>query len=202
MSENVILVGAGGHGKVLADLVEKAGDHVLGFLDDAPAQSEVLGLPVLGPTGDWKKFAGHARFLLAIGSNEARRRLSQLMDVDWYTAVHPGAWIGSGVVLGRGTVVMAGAVINPDARVGCHSIINTGAVVEHDNVIGNFVHVSPHATLCGTVHVGDGTHIGAGAVVRNGISICGGVTVGAGAVVVQNIERPGIYVGVPARERP
>ena len=202
MSENVILVGAGGHGKVLADLVEKAGDHVVGFLDDAPEREEALGFPILGLTRDWPQFADRARFLLAIGSNETRRRLAQSMAVDWYTAVHPGAWIGCGVTLGCGTVVMAGAVINPDARVGMHSIINTGAVVEHDNVIGDFVHVSPHATLCGTVRVGNATHIGAGAVVRNGISVCGGVTVGAGAVVVRNIERPGIYVGVPAREMP
>ncbi len=202
MSENVILIGAGGHGKVIADIVMRAGAHVMGFLDDAPASDSVLGIPVLGPVSSWPQYCHNASFVLAIGANGVRRRLAGEMDVSWFTAIHPSAQIGREAVIGPGTVIMANAVVNPQARIGAHCIVNTGAIVEHDNVIGDFVHLSPGAVLCGTVHVGEETHIGAGAVLKNNIRVCAGVVIGAGGVVIHDIETPGTYVGVPVRLLP
>lgn len=200
MSQTVIIVGAGGHGRVIAEIVRCAGDRLLGYLDDAVSVN--AGLPVLGPVSDWPQYAEKASFILGIGANESRCRLSQEMDVTWYTACHPTAISAPGVEIGEGTVLMPGMIVNPGARIGRHCILNTGSIVEHDCFIADFVHISPGAVLCGTVHVGQGTHIGAGAVVKNQVSICSGCTIGAGAVVVRDITQPGTYVGVPARLLP
>ena len=202
MNEQVIVVGAGGHGKVIADIVRCCGDTVLGFLDDGyPSQEDVCGIPVLGKI---EKYANYpdAKFVIAIGNGVVRQKVAErLSDVRWYTAIHPGAVISSmGTVIGEGTVVMAGAVVNPCAVIGKHCIINTGASVDHDNRIGDYAHISVGATLAGAVTVGNTVWVGAGAVISNHVSICGGCMIGAGAVVVRNIEETGTYVGVPARK--
>lgn len=202
MSENVILIGAGGHGKVIADIVCRAGGQVIGFLDDHPTDDSVLGIPILGPVASWPQYGHNASFVLAIGANGVRRRLAESMDVSWYTAIHPSASIGREVVVGPGSVVMANAVINPQTRIGAHCIINSGAIVEHDNLIGDYVHISPGAVLCGTVRVGTECHIGAGAILKNNISVGPHTVVGAGGVVIHDLETPGTYVGVPVRALP
>lgn len=201
MSEQVIVIGGGGHAKVLIDCIQSAGDTVVGVLDDALAVgSTVLDVPVLGKTSDYKKYPDQ-KFMIAVGSNAVRRRLAESMTAEWYTAVHPRAVVSQYAALGAGCVVMPNAVINAEAVVGAHCIINTGAIVEHDNRLADFVHISPSAALAGTVSVGAETHIGIGAVVRNNIQICGGCTIGAGAVVVKNITESGVYVGVPAHKK-
>ena len=200
MEKQVIVIGAGGHGKVIADIVIASGDRVLGFLDDGMTQGQQInGIPVLGGVEDYVRFP-EAEFVIAIGNAAVRRRIAErLQGARWYCAVHPCAVVSEmDVHVGEGTVIMAGAVVNPGAKIGSHCIINTGAIVEHDNRIGDFVHISVGAKLAGTVTIGDDTWIGIGAVVSNNLSVCGGSTVGAGAVVVKNITEPGVYVGVPA----
>lgn len=199
MSDGVILIGGGGHAKVVADVVLASGDRILGFLDDDPENNDLFGYPSLGMVSDWARYAGTALFILAVGSNLLRESLKRSMDVHWYTAVHPSAQIGTAVKIGAGSVIMANAALNPDSSVGMHCIINTGAIIEHDNHIADYVHISPRAVLCGGVTVGTRTHVGAGAVVINNISVCSDVIVGAGAAVVEDITEPGTYVGVPAR---
>ncbi len=200
MCKGLVIIGAGGHGKVIADIAVECGYSDIVFLDDGVRGSR-LGFPVVGPVADAPGLNDGAHlFVLALGNNEVRRTLAQKYDLPWATLVHPSAQIGLGVTMGAGTVVMANAVVNPDAVIGRHAIINTGAVVEHDNVIGDYVHISPRAALAGTVTVGEGTHIGIGVCVRNNIRICGGCTIGAGAVVVKDIEEAGTYVGVPGRK--
>ena len=189
--KDVIIIGAGGHARVIADIVTAAGDRLLGHLDDHA--------PAMGPVSDYINYPD-AYFIIGIGSSSVRRRMAEkLGDVQWYTAIHPTAVIGSHVTIGKGTAVMANAVINPGACVGQHAIVNTGAIVEHDNQISDYVHISVGAKLAGTVSIGPDTWIGIGAVVSNNLSICGGCMVGAGAVVVKSITDPGTYVGVPAR---
>lgn len=197
-----MIIGAGGHGKVIADIVLHSGDSVLGFLDDDPQKKEILGFPVLGLAADWERFSSDACFVLGIGSNHIREALAKKIMGQWYTAIHPSVRIGIDVEIGSGSVVMANAVINPGSRIGRHCIINTGAVVEHDNVLSDYVHVSPHATLCGTVSMGRRTHVGAAAVIKNNLAVCEDVTIGVGAAVIRDITEPGIYVGVPARRLP
>lgn len=199
MPEQVIVLGAGGHGKVVADTVLSAGDLVLGFLDDSPEKVSVWDLPVLGSLDKWVEYACKARFVFGLGDNAMRQRLANQMQVSWYTAVHPTACLGHGVTLGEGTVVLAEAVLNADSVVGSHCIINTGAVIEHDCRVGSYTHISPRAVLCGTVVVGEMSHIGACAVVRNNLRICSRTVVGAGGVVIQDITEPGTYVGIPTR---
>ena len=200
MAESVILIGGGGHAKVVIDCVLSAGDRVVGILDDTLASgTDVLGIPVLGKTEAWIKYPD-CKFIISIGSNGVRRKIATKWMLPWYTAIHPAATVSSFARIGAGTVVMPGAIVNAGAVVGCHCIINSGAVVEHDNVLGDYVHISPNAALGGTVSVGEGTHVGIGACVRNNTSICGGCTVGAGAAVVKDITESGVYAGVPARK--
>lgn len=199
MSDSVILIGGGGHAKVVLDCVQSSGGQVVGFLDDGiDAGTTILGVPVLGTIHDYQNYLQY-QFLIAIGNNGIRRRIAQSLKVDWYTAVHSSAVVSPYANIGAGTVVMPNAVINAGARVGAHCIINTGAVVEHDNRIADYVHISPAAALGGTVSVGEATHVGIGASVRNNICICANSVIGAGAVVVKNITIPGTYIGVPAR---
>lgn len=189
--KDVIIIGAGGHARVIADIVTAAGDRVLGHLDD--------NAPALGKVKDYVNYP-NAHFIIGIGSAAVRQRIArQMAGVQWYTAIHPTAVIGSGVTIREGTAVMAHAVMNAGASIGAHCIVNTGAIVEHDNQIGDFAHISVGAKLAGTVTVGESSWIGIGAVVSNNLSICGGCMIGAGAVVVKSITEPGTYVGVPAR---
>ncbi|MEE1314618.1 MAG: acetyltransferase [Faecalimonas sp.] len=198
MHNRLMIIGAGGHGKVLADIAMKCGYTDIAFLDDG-ATGTCLGFPILGTSTDASKpeFANDD-FVIAIGNNLVREKIATEHKLHWATLVHPTAIVGAGVCLGEGSVVAACAVINPGARVGKHCILNTASIVEHDNRIDDFVHISPGAVLAGTVHVDKGTHIGVGATVKNNVTICGGCTIGAGAVVVRDIEEEGTYVGVPA----
>lgn len=195
------IIGAGGHGKVIADIALNRGYEDIAFLDADEHITFCLGFPVYGPSLKNATYRNED-FFVAVGNAETRERLFNELDAEGLSIVslvHPAAVLGQRVQIGRGTAVMAGAVINPDVIIGEGCIINTGATVDHDNRIGDFVHISVGANLAGTVLVEKGTWIGAGAVVSNNISICGGCMIGAGAVVVKNIEQKGTYIGVPAR---
>lgn len=201
--KKVVIIGASGHGKVVADIVVRSGDQVIGFLDDnSKLNDEFAGFPVLGRVEQFREYKD-CWFVVAIGNVQIREKIvSQLQGVKWYTAIHPSAVISDlEVKIGEGTVVMANAVVNPGASIGKHCIINTSAVVEHDNRIDDFAHISVGAKLAGTVHVGKRTWIGIGASVKNNISICQDCMIGAGAVVVKTIEQAGTYIGVPVERK-
>lgn len=197
--KDVIIIGTGGHAKVVADIVLSARDHLVGFITSDSSIDNFMGWPVLGSDTEYNKFMD-CYFVIAIGNSGARERISSSMNsVKWYTAVHPSASVSAICTsIGDGSVIMANSVINPYAQIGCHCIINSNATVEHDNRIEDFVHISVGAELAGTVRIGKRTWIGAGATVSNGISICRDCMIGAGAVVVKNIDISGTYVGVPA----
>ena len=201
MSKSVVIIGASGHGKVIADIVIKSGDTVVGFLDDGVERGMlVAGIEVLGKTEDYKDFAD-CEFVIAIGNPYIREKIADMLPVKWYTAIHPNAVISSlDVEIGEGTVVMANAVINSSAKIGKHCIINTGAIVEHDNVLEDYVHISPNATLSGIVTVGKSTHIGAGACTKQVLNIASDCVFGAGSVIVKDITESGTYAGVPVRK--
>lgn len=200
---DVIIIGASGHGKVIADTVLSNGHTLLGFLDDGNVPPTCMGFPVLGKTENYVNYPG-AEFIIAIGNAAIREKIAvALQGVTWHTAIHPTAVISKyGVSIGEGTAVMANAVINAGSTVGRHCIVNTAAVVEHDNTIGDFAHISVGAKLAGTVSVGKSTWVGIGAAVSNNLTLCGGCMIGAGAVVIKDISEPGTYVGVPARRLP
>lgn len=199
MNKKVVIVGASGHGKVVADIVRKLGDRIIGFLDDDLSLPDTfIGFPLLGSVNSYEKF--DAEFVVAIGDSAIREKITGYMKkADWYTAIHPSAVVAESVKIGKGTVIMANAVVNPASIIGRHCIINSSAVIEHDDEISDFVHVSVGAKLAGNVHVGKRTWIGIGATVSNNINICDNCMIGAGAVVINNIVVPGTYVGIPAR---
>lgn len=201
MCKKVIIIGASGHAKVIADIVQKSGDRLLGFLDDAKANETVLGYKVLGTVKDYIKYKNEAEFIIGIGNNQTRKKLSNEMNCKWYTAIHPAATVGLCVNVNEGSCVMAGAVLNPCAQIGKHTIINTCAVVEHDCRIGDYCHLSPNSTICGMSSVEDNVWLSSGATIINGISVCENTVIGAGAVVVKDIKTSGTYIGVPAKRK-
>ncbi len=198
--KNVIIIGTGGHAKVVADIVRLNNDNIIGFLTNDTTLTSFLDKPVLGLDTEYKKFK-NAHFIIAIGSSSARKSISNSMtDVKWYTAIHPKATISkTDTIIGEGTVISANAVINSCSKIGEHCIINTNCSVEHDNVIKSFSHISVGTMLGGNVTVGMETWVGIGATVKNGVTICDNCLIGAGAVVVKDIDSPGTYIGVPAK---
>lgn len=198
--KQVVIIGASGHGKVVADIVEKSGNIVRGFLDDK-ANGEVFGYSILGQVCDYNNYASACEFIIAIGDNQVRQNIANaLNNVKFFTAIHPTACMAKDVIIGQGTVVMANSVVNSSAIIGTNCIINTGAIVEHDNFIEDYVHLSPKVALGGTVRVGKSTHIGIGATVKNNITIVDNCIIGAGATVVNDILDHGTYAGVPAKK--
>lgn len=199
--KQLVIIGASGHGKVVADLAVHCGYTDIAFLDDARSGGTCLGYPIVGAVRDAVLYH-QSDFIVAIGNAETRERVQTMLlqkGLHMATLIHPKAVIASHVSIGAGSVIMAGTVINPDTKIGEGCIINTCASVDHDNVIGDYVHVSVGSHLAGTVHVGKGTWVGAGATVSNNIQICGGCMIGAGAVVVHDIMQAGTYIGVPAK---
>jgi sugar O-acyltransferase (sialic acid O-acetyltransferase NeuD family) len=203
----VFIYGAGGHAKVVADIIFKQNEYdLVGFIDDDPKKkgAQRLGKPVLGGTEILPTLLKQKiRFaIVGIADNKIRvdcvRRLEK-QGFQFITAIHPRACISTSTTFGKGTVVMGGAIINADAEVGQHCVINTAAVVEHDNLIGSFVHIAPLAGLAGGVKVGDHAFVGLGALVKQNCVIGEASVVGAGAVVVNNISANTTVVGVPAR---
>jgi UDP-perosamine 4-acetyltransferase len=206
----VIGLGAGGHARVVIEVLRAVGNFdVIGLLDSNVElwDQTILGVKVLGD--DTQLAAVYQRGVQtaflgvgSVGSMEGRRRLFEKARAHGFElarAIHPLAVISPSAELGEGPTVMASAVINAAARLGDNVIINTGAVVEHDCVIGHHVHVATAAALAGEVRVGEDTHIGLGARVLQGIKIGRRVIVGAGAVVVRDVPDDVAVMGVPAK---
>ena len=198
----VLVIGAGGHAKVVADIFRCCGVEVAGFLDSDPARwnTQFQGLPILGAPDDYADFTPHA-LTLAIGSNAVRRDLARRLNTHrlWRNAVHPGAIVSPSARLGQGVMVCPAAVVGVDTRLGDHVIINTSASVDHDCEIGDFVHLAPGVHLAGTVRVSEGAFLGIGSVVIPGVHIGAWATVGAGSVVVCDVPAHSTVYGVPAR---
>ncbi len=198
----LVVVGAGGHAKVVIATARAAGWDVAAVHDDDPARwgTALLGIPVTGPCADALGDPAQT-CVLAIGHNATRRRLGTAASCRFATVVHPAAVVHESVTLGPGTVVFAGAIVQPDTRIGAHGIVNTGASVDHDCTLGEAVHIAPGARLAGGVRVGDEVFIGIGASVTPNRSIGARTIVGAGAVVVSALPADIVAVGVPAREQ-
>lgn len=196
----LIIIGASGHGKVVADIAKLVGYSDIVFLDDDSNIKECAGYPVIGNVSSLLTLDGDV--FLAIGNASIRRKLMDMYSNRFFPVlVHPHSVIAEGVVIGEGSIVMAGAIINPDSSIGKGCIINTSSSVDHDCIVGDYCHVSVGSHLCGTVSVGNDTWIGAGATVINNKTICSNCFIGAGAVVVNDIELVGTYIGVPARKK-
>ncbi len=153
MPKEVVIIGAGGHSKVVADIIIKSKDKLIGFLDDnLKIGSKIIeNYQVLGKIEecfDLQKEKKELYFIIAIGDNHIRKEIYNKYKLNYYIAIHPNSNIGLEVQIGEGTVIMANACVNSGTQIGNNCIINTGAIIEHDNKIEDYVHVSPNATLC------------------------------------------------------
>lgn len=196
--KKLVIIGASGHGKVIADIAAKNGYSEIVFLDDNENVHECGSYPVMGKSSEIAKI--DADVIIGIGNAAIRKRIQEsVSEKKMVTLIHPNAVVAKDVEIGIGSVIMAGAVINSGSKIGKGCIINTCSSVDHDCKVGDYVHIAVGSHLCGTVDVGNETWIGAGAIIRNNVSICSESMIGAGAVVVNDIEEKGTYVGVPAR---
>jgi len=205
---SIAIVGAGGHGRVIWDVLCSAGKKVAGFIDDSPEkQGQMLnGLPILGKfeeIAEWKKTRNYA-YIVGIGNNDIRKRLFlalKELEVPIASAIHPTAVLAREVTLGEGIVIMANAVINTASQIGDNVCVNTKASVDHDNILRDHCHIFPGATLTGNVYVGEGAYVGTGASVIPGKRIGEMAYVGAGAVVVKDVPDYAEVIGCPAKIR-
>ena len=186
MNERLIIIGASGHGKVVADIAELNGYKEIAFLDDDRSKKNNGKYKVIGTCSDIDKFIDDHDFFVAIGNNKIRKRITQILldkDIIQPVLIHPNAIVDKTVLIKEGT--------------GC--IINTASSVDHDCMIKDYVHISPGVHIAGTVKVGENTWIGTGTSVINNISIADDCIIGAGTVVIDDISNCGTYVGAPAR---
>lgn len=202
--KRIAIIGASGHGKVVADIARLNQYEDIIFLDDNTELNSCGIYKVVGTSQEYVHYASQEYDLIvAIGNAKIRQRIQEQIENNGLccaTLLHPSAVIAEDVQIGSGTVVMANTVINPGTKIGKGCIINTCASVDHDNKIADYVHVSVGAHLAGTVSVGMRTWIGIGAVVSNNVEIVGDCMIGAGAVVVKDLAESAAYVGVPAKK--
>ncbi len=198
MSDSIFLYGAGGHAKVILDILRSCGMSVSGIIDDNPHVVEWMGHSVIRRS----EIPSGSRAIISIGVNATRKALAEILScrgISFATGVASSAIVSPSAEIGEGSVVMQGTILQSSCRIGRHCIVNTGASVDHECILEDYVHVSPHATLCGNVHVGEGAWIGAGAVVIPGVRIGRWAVVGAGSVVCQDIPDNAIAYGNPCR---
>lgn len=203
----LVILGAGGHGRVVADAARAAAMDIAGFLDDACEPGDKRGdWPVLGRDGrlDDAEFVSGHLFVVGIGDNAVRRERAKALaasGAEFATVCHPAATVAPDVRIGAGTVLFAGCVVNTGSVLGDFVVVNTRASVDHDAQIGDGVHVGPGAVLAGTVRCDAEAFVGSGAVVLPGISVGARALVGAGAVVTRDVLPDAQVVGVPAGPR-
>jgi sugar O-acyltransferase (sialic acid O-acetyltransferase NeuD family) len=194
----LLVVGAGGHAKVVVDAAEEAGFEIAGVIGTESDAPEILGHPV---SHDREGVQADA-FIVAIGDNALRARYYaeyQSSGLAATSVVHPSAIVGRDVTIGGGTFIAAGTIVNAGARIGADTILNTGCSVDHDCVIGDHSHIGPQVGLCGGVTLGEGVLFGVGACASPGASVGAWSVVGAGAAVVGALPADSVCVGVPAR---
>lgn len=194
----LLVIGAGGHAKVVIDAARCAGFEIAGILGRPGDPAEVLNAPV---SHDASGISADG-FIVAIGDNAARARHFEeyrASGLEPTSVIHPSAVIAGGALIGEGTFVAAGVIVNVDARIGADVILNTGCTVDHDCVIGSHALVGPLASLCGGVEIGGGVLLGAGVSVKPRTSVGAWSVVGAGAAVVSDLPARSVCVGVPAR---
>ena len=200
-----LILGAGGHAKVVIEAVRASGVvDIVGIVDAAAASSHVLGVPVIGRDEDLPRLRaeGVTMALVALGTNLHRFRIGtylRSLGYDLPTVIHPTAFVSPSARIADGAVVMARAVVGTDTSVGALAIVNTAAVIDHDGIIGSSAHVAPGCALAGNVQVGERALVGVGSAVCPGIRIGADAVVGAGSAVVANVEAGAVVGGVPAR---
>lgn len=202
-----VLVGAGGHGRVLLGMLKRAAVEVIGIVD---ARQDLKGrtiddIPVIGPDSELENLDRSTVLVNGIGSTGNMQRRQAVFDAasargfTFATVLHPSAFTEANAILESGVQIFAGAIVQSGCVIGANSILNTGAIIDHDSRIGRHCHVAPGVVLSGGVCVGDGTHLGAGSTVIQGIRIGANCVIGAGSVVIDDVPQGASVVGIPAK---
>ena len=202
----MILIGGGGHCRVVIDILNTLGIIPSGIFDDDNTYhgEEIMGIPVLGIIDDLRDYARKVEYaVITITDPTMHQRLTRRcheMSLKLSGFTHPSATISSFASISSKAQICSGCVINPSSLIKDHTIINTGAIIEHDTIIGEYSHVAPGARILGGVKIGDQCLIGASATILPNINVGKFSVVGAGAVVIHNVEDHSKYVGVPAKK--
>ncbi|MDY5059442.1 acetyltransferase [Staphylococcus simulans] len=201
--KSILIIGNGGHAKVVRDVIEAEGDYkVSGYLDDNIEKMYKEKDLIFDNLRNIQLYQENYYFVIAIGNNKIRNKIFDKINVlseRFPALIHPRAIISKTAEIGNGTVVMPGAIVNAETVIGQHAIINTGSVVEHDCVIKDYTHISPGAVLTGNVSVGESTQVGANATVIPNLKIGAHVMVGAGSTVISDVRDNVTVVGSPAK---
>ncbi len=206
MKEKIVIIGGGGHAKVIISIIKKLKDFEIVGFTELEKKDNILGIEYLGPDSVLQDLFNQGIKNAAIGlgqikSSLHRKRIVELLNKIGFkfpTIVSPNSIINEAVSIGKGTVIMDGVIINSGSAIGNFSIINTKASIDHDCKIGSFTHIAPGVTLSGEVTIGDDVLIGTGASVIHQIKIPSKTIISAGSSVQKNIEKDGIYRGIPA----
>lgn len=190
--KKVYLFGAGGHAKVVLDILQSNDIMVEEVFDDNKTMDSFMGIPV--------SQVAKSPLIISVGNNAIRKKIvTDFKDMRYDKAISKNALVSETVLIGDGTVVMQGAVIQSSVKIGKHAIINTSATVDHDCIIHDFAHIAPGANLCGGVEIGEGTLIGAGSVAIPGVKVGKWCNIGAGSVITSDIPDNVIAVGIPCK---
>ena len=203
MKDKIVIIGASGHGKVVADIAKLNGYKEIIFLDDDETKDIIGKYLVAGRSKDIDNYKDECDCIIAIGNNTIREKIYNKLSklgINQITLIHPTAVIDKTVVIEEGTVVMENAVLNADVKIGKGCIINTAATIDHDCTINDFVHISPGVKIAGTVDIGKRTWIGIGSSIINNLTICDDCIIGAGSTVIKDIKEEGTYTGSPVRK--
>jgi len=203
---DAIIIGAGGLGKVVLEIMVKQGDYkIVGFVDDNIKSTDAHGIGVIGTLSDIDSIrdSGVKHAAIAIGHNKNRERVYKQLKNAGYsilTLFHEKSIVSESSIVGEGCLILAGAILNTDSRIGRCCILDTGCTVDHDNKLDDFVHIGPGAHTAGNVSIGKYTHLGIGSTVNQNLVIGRNVIVGAGAAVVKDVSDNLIVAGIPAKK--
>lgn len=198
--KKLLILGANGHGRVVADIAKATGIYEeIAFLDDA-VPLITPDDPILGPLSEAEKYVNTHEMFVAIGRNNLREKITRKLPdgAAIATIIHPSALLGRRVTIGKGSVIMPGCVVNNNTTIGDGVIINTMSSVDHDCIISNFCHISPGVHICGLNRIGSHVWICAGVTIINELEICSDCKIAAGCTVTKSITKPGLYAGIPA----
>ena len=191
------IYGAGGHSKVIIEILENQDEKIFSLYHDGPKTISLFNYEVSNDTAIFKNAS--LQWIIGIGNNRVRKEIAESHRVQYGRAIDKSATISKRATVASGTVIMPGVRLNSSSHIEKHVILNTNSSVDHDCIVSDYVHISPNATLCGGVVVGEGTHIGAGAVVIPGIKIGKWCTIGAGAIIIKDVQDFSTVVGNPGR---
>lgn len=201
--KSIAILGASGHGKVVAEIAELCGFKSIIFFDDNDGIKRLESWKVIGDTEDLlSRVSGYDACFVAIGDNKIRVKKTELLknkNANIVSLIHPKAYVSEYSLIKKGTVVMANAVINPYASIGESCIVNSSSIIEHDCLIESGVHICPNTALAGGVRVGNNSSVGIGSSIRQNIDIGYNVIIGTGSVVINNIPDNVMAFGVPAK---